>query len=137
LRATLPPLATGGRRTRERRVAALVLDQAAEHLFRFVATAYEKRGLNASINTEFERWTRFVPDETVGTAVLDRLLHHCQVVRVHGESFRSREARGDCHTDRAEHRRCIVRAPPALHCTQSGTPTRRADGGVTSHPAWS
>jgi DNA replication protein DnaC len=66
---------------------------AAEHLFRFVAAAYEKRSLIISTNVEFERWTRFLPDETVATAILDRVLHHCHVIRLAGESFRLREAR--------------------------------------------
>jgi DNA replication protein DnaC len=66
---------------------------ASEHLFRFVAAAYEKRSLIVSTNVEFERWTRFLPDETVATAILDRLLHHCHIVRLAGESFRLREAR--------------------------------------------
>jgi DNA replication protein DnaC len=66
---------------------------AAEHLFRFVAAAYENRSLIVSTNVEFERWTRFLPDETVATAILDRLLHHCHVIRLAGESFRLREAR--------------------------------------------
>jgi DNA replication protein DnaC len=66
---------------------------AAEHLFRFVAAAYEKRSLIVSTNVEFERWTRFLPDETVATAILDRLLHHCHIIHLAGESFRLREAR--------------------------------------------
>jgi DNA replication protein DnaC len=66
---------------------------AAEHLFRFVSAAYEKRSLIVSTNVEFEHWTRFLPDETVATAILDRLLHHCHVIRLSGESFRLREAR--------------------------------------------
>jgi len=66
---------------------------AAEHLFRLVSAAYEKRSLIVSTNVEFERWTRFLPDETVATAILDRLLHHCHVIRLAGESFRMREAR--------------------------------------------
>jgi DNA replication protein DnaC len=66
---------------------------AAEHLFRFVSAAYEKRSLIVSTNVQFEHWTRFLPDETVATAILDRLLHHCHVVRLRGESFRLREAR--------------------------------------------
>ena len=50
---------------------------AAEHLFRFVAAAYERRSLIVSTNVAPERWTQFLPDETVATAILDRLLHHC------------------------------------------------------------
>jgi DNA replication protein DnaC len=66
---------------------------AAEHLFRFVAAAYEKRSLIVTTNVAFERWTSFLPDETVATAILDRLLHHCHVIRLAGESYRLREAR--------------------------------------------
>ena len=36
---------------------------AAEDLFRFVTAACEKRSLIVSTNVEFERWTRFLPDE--------------------------------------------------------------------------
>jgi hypothetical protein len=39
-----------------------------------------------SINVEFERWTRFLPNESVATAILDRLLHHCHVIRLAGGS---------------------------------------------------
>lgn len=66
---------------------------AAEHLFRFVSAAYEKRSLIVTTNVAFERWTAFLPDETVATAILDRLLHHCHVVSLAGESYRLREAR--------------------------------------------
>ncbi len=66
---------------------------ASEHLFRFVAAAYERRSLIATTNVAFERWTDFLPDETVATAILDRFLHHCHVVALRGESFRLREAR--------------------------------------------
>jgi DNA replication protein DnaC len=66
---------------------------AAEHLFRLVAAAYERRSLIVTTNVAFERWTQFLPDETVATAILDRLLHHCHVVALAGESYRLREAR--------------------------------------------
>lgn len=66
---------------------------AAEHLFRFVAAAYEKRSLIVTTNVAFERWTSFLPEETVATAILDRFLHHCHVIRLSGESYRLREAR--------------------------------------------
>jgi len=66
---------------------------AAEHFFRFIAAAYERRSLIVSTNVSFERWTDFLPEETVATAILDRLLHHCHVIRLAGESYRLREAR--------------------------------------------
>jgi len=66
---------------------------AANHLFRLVAAAYETRSLIVTSNWAFEQWTNFLPDATTATAILDRLLHHCQVVVLSGESYRLREAK--------------------------------------------
>jgi len=66
---------------------------AADHLFRFIAAAYERRSLIVTTNVAFERWTEFLTDETVATAILDRLLHHCHVIALAGESYRLRESR--------------------------------------------
>jgi DNA replication protein DnaC len=66
---------------------------AANHLFRFVATAYEKRSLVLTSNWPFEQWTNFLPDATSATAIPDRFLHHAEVVVLSGESYRLREAR--------------------------------------------
>jgi DNA replication protein DnaC len=66
---------------------------AANHLFRLVAAAYETRSLVITSNWAFEQWTNFLPDATSATAILDRLLHHCEVVVLEGQSYRLREAR--------------------------------------------
>jgi DNA replication protein DnaC len=66
---------------------------AANHLFRLVAAAYETRSLVVTSNWGFELWTNFLPDATTATAILDRLLHHCEVVVLDGPSFRLREAK--------------------------------------------
>lgn len=68
-------------------------DTAAQLLFRFVATAYERRSLGISSHWPFEDWGRFLPEHTTAVSLLDRLLHHCNVVVTDGESFRMREAR--------------------------------------------
>ena len=44
-------------------------------------------------NWPFEQWTNFLPDVTAASAILDRVLHHCEVVVTSGESFRLKEAR--------------------------------------------
>ena len=66
---------------------------AADHLFRFIAAAYEQRSIAITTNVDFERWTQFLPDAATATAILDRFLHHCHVIALDGESFRLREAR--------------------------------------------
>jgi DNA replication protein DnaC len=68
-------------------------DTGAQLLFRFVAAAYERRSLGLGSHWPFESWGRFLPEHTTAVSMLDRLLHHCNVVVTDGESFRMREAR--------------------------------------------
>ncbi len=65
---------------------------AADHLFRFIAAAYEQRSIAITTNVEFERWTQFLPDAATATAILDCFLHHCHVIALDGESIRLRES---------------------------------------------
>jgi len=62
---------------------------AADHLFRFIAAAYEQRSIAITTNVEFECWTQFLPDAASSTAILDRFLHHCHVITLDGESYAS------------------------------------------------
>jgi DNA replication protein DnaC len=62
-------------------------------LFRFVAAAYEHRSLAIASHWAFEEWGRFLPDHSTAVSLLDRLLHHNNVVATDGESYRMREAR--------------------------------------------
>ncbi len=62
-------------------------------LFRFIAAAYERRSLAIASHWPFEEWGRFLPDHSTAVSLLDRLLHHNNVVATDGESYRMREAR--------------------------------------------
>ena len=62
-------------------------------LFRFVAAAYEHRSLAIASHWAFEEWGRFLPDHSTAVSLLDRLLHHNNIVATDGESYRMREAR--------------------------------------------
>jgi DNA replication protein DnaC len=75
---------------------------AANHLFRLVASAYETRSVVITSNWGFEQWTNFLPDATTATAILDRFLHHAEVVVLSGDSYRLREARSSLTSHRAE-----------------------------------
>ena len=61
--------------------------------FRFVAAAYERRSLGIASHWPFESWGRFLPEHTTAVSMLDRLLHHANVVITEGESVRMRQAR--------------------------------------------
>jgi DNA replication protein DnaC len=68
-------------------------DTGAQLLFRFVAAAYERRALGVASHWPFESWGRFLPEHTTAVSLLDRLLHHANIVVTDGESYRMREAR--------------------------------------------
>ena len=68
-------------------------DTGAQLLFRFVAAAYERRALGIASHWPFESWGHFLPEHTTAVSLLDRLLHHANVVVTQGDSYRMREAR--------------------------------------------
>jgi len=68
-------------------------DNGAQLFFRLIAAAYERRSLGIGSHWPFEEWGRFLPEHTTAVSLLDRLLHHCNVVVTEGESFRMKEAR--------------------------------------------
>ena len=68
-------------------------DTGAQLLFRFIAAAYERRALGIASHWPFESWGRFLPEHTTAVSLLDRLLHHANVVVTAGDSYRMRQAR--------------------------------------------
>ena len=52
--------------------------------FRFVAAAYERRSLGIGSHWPFESWGRFLPEHTTAASLLDRLLHHANVIVMGG-----------------------------------------------------
>ena len=68
-------------------------DTGAQLLFRVVAAAYERRALGIASHWPFDQWGRFLPEHTTAVSLLDRLLHHANVVVTAGDSYRMREAR--------------------------------------------
>jgi DNA replication protein DnaC len=40
---------------------------------------------------EFSQWNEVFADVTIASAILDRVLHHCTVVNIKGESYRLKE----------------------------------------------
>ena len=61
--------------------------------FQLVAKRYEKHCTIITTNTPFSRWGEIFGSPTLANAVLDRLLHHSQVISIKGPSYRLREKR--------------------------------------------
>jgi DNA replication protein DnaC len=68
-------------------------DTGVQLMFRFVAAAYERRALGIASHWPFESWGRILPEHTTAVSMLDRLLHHANVVVTEADSYRMREAR--------------------------------------------
>lgn len=66
---------------------------AAHLLFQVVAERYESGSVLLTSNQSIGDWGQVLGDEVVATAILDRLLHHSQVIAIRGESYRLREKR--------------------------------------------
>jgi hypothetical protein len=41
-------------------------------------------------NKSFEEWGEIFGDEVMAAALIDRLLHHCHIIDIRGNSFRMR-----------------------------------------------
>jgi DNA replication protein DnaC len=59
--------------------------------FELVRDRYEKGPILLTSNTSFAEWGPLLGDEVLATALLDRLLHHAEVISIHGKSFRMKD----------------------------------------------
>ena len=71
----------------------------ADLLFQVVATRYETGSIVVSTNRPFRAWgTIFDADNTLATALIDRLMHHGEALVIEGESYRTHDKSSDCQT---------------------------------------
>ena len=56
--------------------------------FTFVSAMSEKTSLISTSNKGFDEWADFLGDTTITTAILDRLVHHCEIINMTGNSYR-------------------------------------------------
>ena len=60
-------------------------------LFKIISKAYEQFSLIITTNKDFSGWAEIFVDQVQVAAMLDRLLHHSQILNIKGESYRIRE----------------------------------------------
>jgi DNA replication protein DnaC len=59
--------------------------------FQLMNRRYEKASTVLTSNKGFEEWGEVLGDEVMAAALIDRLLHHCHLVNIRGNSYRMRE----------------------------------------------
>lgn len=61
-----------------------------EYLFEIVMRRYEVKSTMMTSNRPLEEWGKLIGDVPAATAILDRFLHHAQVLKISGKSYRLR-----------------------------------------------
>jgi DNA replication protein DnaC len=61
-----------------------------EYLFEIIMRRYETRSTMMTSNRPLEDWGKLVGDIPSATAILDRFLHHAEIVSITGKSYRLR-----------------------------------------------
>ena len=61
------------------------------HFFELVTARYEHGSILLTSNTSFSEWGNLLGNEVLATALLDRLLHHAEVLSVTGRSYRMKD----------------------------------------------
>ncbi|HEY3872173.1 MAG TPA: ATP-binding protein [Actinocrinis sp.] len=69
-------------------------DQDAANLFfQLIASRYEVGSVMVTSNLPFGRWGETFSDDVVAAAMIDRLVHHAEVLTLTGDSYRTRQRR--------------------------------------------
>lgn len=66
--------------------------------FQLISRRYEHASTVLTSNKSFEEWGAVLADEVMAAALIDRVLHHCHLVNIRGNSYRMRE-----HADLWQH----------------------------------
>jgi len=66
--------------------------RAADLLFQVVSRRYERKSLVLTTNLAFSDWPTIFPNAGSAIALVDRLVHHAEIITIEGESFRRRAA---------------------------------------------
>ena len=64
----------------------------ADLFFQVVTQRYERKSLVLTTNLPFREWPTIFPNATCATALIDRVIHHADVIPIEGRSYRLRQA---------------------------------------------
>jgi len=61
------------------------------YFFEIISRRYEKKSMIITSNKVLEEWDSILFDRTLITAILDRLMHHCNLLHIKWESYRIKD----------------------------------------------
>lgn len=65
---------------------------AADLMYEIIARRYERNSILITTNRAFKDWNEVFPSASCIATMLDRLMHHAEVAKIEGRSFRLRES---------------------------------------------
>ena len=65
--------------------------QAANLMFMLVSRRYERVSLIVTSNKPFSAWGEIFGDDVVAAAMIDRLVHHAEILALKGDSYRLKD----------------------------------------------
>ena len=79
--------------------------------FPLMSRRYEQASTVLTSNKGFEEWGEIFGDDVMAAALIDRLVHHCHIVNIRGNSYRMRH-HTDLHRALGTHRDAPTSDPP-------------------------
>lgn len=89
----------------------------ADLLFEIVSRRYEQKSTLVTTNRPFSEWGQVFPNAPCVVSLIDRLIHHAEIIAIEAESYRLKEAR-----ERADQRE--VKAAAAKSARKHGKTTK-------------
>jgi DNA replication protein DnaC len=72
-----------------------------EYLFEIILRRYETKSTMMTSNRPLEDWGKLLGDVPAATAILDRFLHHAEIITISGRSYRLKD-RATRHTEKSK-----------------------------------
>lgn len=73
-------------------IGYLPVDKDASYgFFQLIAARYENRSTILTTNQPFSKWGDVFGDSVIANAIIDRLVHHCELIKINGMSYRIKD----------------------------------------------
>jgi DNA replication protein DnaC len=102
-----------------------------EYLFEVIMRRYETRSTMMTSNRPLEDWGKLIGDVPAATAILDRFLHHADIIQITGKSYRLRNQR---EVKEADDDAKLGQAPPGSEKSKQAGAHKSASGSKQATP---
>jgi len=94
----------------------------ADLLFEIVSRRYQEKSTLVTTNRPFAEWGDVFPNAACVVSLIDRLVHHAEIIAIEGESYRLKEAKEYAEQRRRQRAAPQVTTPPTADSPAPGGP---------------